>query len=410
MPEQDVYNDLGVQAQKGHQDDVFTLTKDMFPHAFNKIYPFPAVHGLCYSLVTDGAGSKPVQTYLHARVTGDYSVFQIIAQDTFQMNAGDAMASNMIPNSFVDCVSINALVLPDTYETKDIILKQLSIGFHNAIEAMRVYAGTDIVFAGGETADLPDQTRTIVVDGTLHAIQHVDNIIDGRVQPGNAIVGIRSDGQAKWEDQPNSGIMCNGITRARHTFMKADYGVQYPEIVSPESKLAFESKSPPQTVYFGKYSVDDKPEELRGMSASEAILSPTRLLGIPMKIAADNYLQEITSIVQNTGGGMTKSMRVGHNIHFDKRSISKESPVFELIQKTYKDQSWEKMYQDFNMGYGAEITCSYKVVDDIIQTIEQQTGIRAELLGTCKRSPSGNRVTLHTKHGTFKHPRKVDQV
>jgi phosphoribosylformylglycinamidine cyclo-ligase len=347
---------------------------------------------------SDGSGSKIIQNILHYKVTGDSVFLGYTADDTAEMNFGDAFSVNAELDGFVDYVAINRFTVP-----KEIFLESLGKRFGKIFRTYARY-GITIPFMGGETADLPDQLRTADVSGTVYGHVKLSKAITGeKIKPGDVIIGIRSDGQAFWEDVENSGIMDNGLTLARHCLMLPDYEELYPEIRDPSN---------PKGGYYGKYRTDQFLSEL-GMTVGEALISPTRQFGILMKQLTNTYRWSIRGtyihgIVHNTGGGQTKCLRIGENIHFVKDNLPEPPPIFYLIQQE-SGEKWHDMYQDFNMGIGVDVIVPEWAEKFIIWGTKhygieaQRTGYVEESRDTARRE-NGNMLTIKSRFGEFEYP------
>lgn len=378
------YARLGVDVRKKGIEAFKEITDNLFPQAFSVIARDPHNPDRGIVLHTDGAGSKPVQAYTHWRETGEMEAFQGLAQDVLAMNLDDILCVGGQPISFIDYIALNSFRLP-----KEEVLKSISQGFKDCLETLRGQ-GVDLAFAGGETADLPDQVGTLDISGTVYGWVELSSVIDGlRIKEGDLIIGLRSGGKIRYEKALNSGIMCNGITLARHCLLKRDYQERYPEISHPTGKG-----------YYGRYSLDEYLEEL-GMTLGEAILSPTRLYTpILMKIL-DRLGSAISGLVHNTGGGQTKCLRLGRNIHYIKDDPLEPDPIFHLIQREAKE-SWEAMFTIYNMGVGFEIIVDKSSAEEALDILEGY-GVEAKIIGRCEKGPEGNTLTIKSPYGRFRY-------
>ena len=377
------YAELGVDVKKKGVE-VFKL-ETLFPQAFCPVVRDPKLRNYGTVLHTDGAGSKPLQNYLHWRETGDSGWFKGIAQDVIAMNVDDVMCVGAVPLGFVDYVAVSQERVP-----KKELLAALNSGFRECFNMLKKH-GMKISFLGGETADLPDQVRTLDVSGTISARVEFSKVVSGeRIRPGNVIIGLRSGGRTKYERRDNSGIMCNGITLARHCLMRREYERKYPEIGGPEGKG-----------YYGRFAFDDHLDEL-GMTVGEAILSPTRIFSPVVSEILKKHGNEITGLVHNTGGGQTKCLKLGRNVHYIKDDPPGPDPIFRLIQGEAKVE-WREMYEDFNMGVGFEVVVGEEGVDGVL-SIAEKFGIGAEVIGKCERSKGRNKVTIRSEFGKFEYP------
>jgi len=378
------YAEVGVDVKKKGTKIFKPAIKNLFPHAFCPITRDPNLQKYGMVLHTDGAGSKPLQNYLHWRETGDSTWFRGIANDVIAMNIDDVMCVGATPLSFVDYVAVNRSRVP-----KEELLAALSKGFRECFGTLEKH-GVKISFLGGETADLPDQLRTLDVSGTVSARVELSKVISGeKIGPGDVIVGLRSGGRMKYEREENSGIMCNGITLARHCLMKKEYGLKYPELEEPNSRG-----------YYGSFSFDDHLDEL-DMTVGEAILSPTRIFAPVVVRILEKHGEQVTGLVHNTGGGHTKCLGLGKNVHYLKEELIEPDPIFRLIQREAK-VSWREMFEDFNMGAGFEIIARKKAVESIL-AVTERFGVGAKVIGRCEKSHGKNRLTVKSEFGKFEY-------
>lgn len=377
------YAEIGIDVKKKGVEVFRPSLESLFPRAFCPVVRDPKFKKYGMVLHTDGAGSKPLQSYLHWRETGEDKWFRGIAQDVLAMNLDDVVCVGATPLSFVDYVAVNRSKVP-----KEKLLSVLNAGFKECFGMLGEH-GIKLSFLGGETADLPDQLRTLDVSGTISARVELSKVIssDG-IRPGDLIVGLRSGGRTKYERKENSGMMCNGITLARHSLMKSEYARKYPELKDPDGKG-----------YYGKFSFDDNLDEL-GMTVGEAILSPTRIFAPIITKALDKHKQ-IAGLVHNTGGGQTKCLRLGRNIHYIKDDLIEPDGIFHLIQREAK-VGWREMFEDFNMGVGLEIIVKKESVDEVL-AIAEKFGLGAKVTGRCEKSNGKNRLTIKSRFGKFEY-------
>ncbi len=378
------YGELGVDVHKKGIEAFKDVTKGLYKHSFCDIHPDPDMPGYGFVHHSDGAGSKPVQNYLNWKETGDINCFRGIAQDTLSMNIGDALCVGIpTSGSFVDYVAINGTKAP-----KKEILRILSDEFGELFGMLNKY-DINIKFAGGETADLPDQLKTLDVSGAIHTRYRLDGVITGEdIKPGDAIVGLSSGGQAAYEKAPAGEIMCNGLTLARHCLMIPLYDQNYPEIRGKKG-------------YWGPFSVRDSPEGIGG-TVGEALTRPTRIFAPVFKGLMKEFGDRVHGIVFNTGGGQTKCLRVGNGIRYVKDFLPDAPEIFKLIQK-YGEVPWKEMYQDFNMGVGADVIVDRDFYDLVIDFSKDEFGIDAFVTGTCRRARGENKLTVTSPHGTFEY-------
>jgi phosphoribosylformylglycinamidine cyclo-ligase len=376
------YRSLGVDVGKEGIEALRSITCDLFPSAFCSVVRHPSDPARGIILHEDGAGTKPIVSYICYRETGEAKWFQSLATDVVAMNIDDVVCVGGKPIAFSDYIALN----PFTVRKQD-LLGWLARGFDKTFATLKSLE-IDILFSGGETADLPDIVRTFDVSGTVYGEVELDKAITGaKISPGDVIVGLRSGGRCSYEEGSNSGLMCNGITLARHSLLRRDYLRKYPEIGSKEVKG-----------YFGRFTVDTKVPDL-GMSVGEALLSPARIyLPIALKVLKS---VDVKGMVHNTGGGMTKCKRLGRKIRYLKDSLPEPDPIFRLIRRESK-ADWREMYQDFNMGVGFEVIVG-KGDEDAVIDASEKFGVGAQVIGRCERFPSGNAVLIRTGFGKFEY-------
>lgn len=366
-----IYGSMGVDAFKVSIKFMENLISKSFPYAFTNV--FKLKDNRCISLHIDGAGSKPIIAYLAYKEFGDSKFFEGLAQDVLAMNLDDIITVGVRPMLFVDYIALNPFKLD-----RDVVIKSIGLGFHKALnflsslsEFSRVFSPT---FIGGETADMPDQLRTIDVAGAVYGECECHMIIDGsNISDGDVIIGLSSFGRAKYESSMNSGIMCNGLTLARHVLLNSYYASKYPETFDSGNELR----------YSGPYKLDSYVDEI-GSTILEALSSPTRIYTPIVAEALHRYGNSIHGMAHITGGGLYKILKVGYNVNFIINSLPEPPPIFKLIQRIGKIDVKE-MYSVFNMGIGFVIVVNAEVVDDIILLCENY-GVEAFILGEVKRN------------------------
>ncbi|MEM1586213.1 MAG: AIR synthase-related protein [Candidatus Bathyarchaeia archaeon] len=380
------YAEVGVDVRKRGIEAFMDLLDNLFPDAFCVVSSDPGLNGFGIVTHVDGAGSKPIQAYLHWRETGDVGWFKGLAQDALAMNLDDIICVGAVPINFVDYIAVNPLKVD-----KIGVLRALSEGFKECLSLLRSL-GVKLSFSGGETADLPDQLRTLDIVVAMNGRVEISKAITGgEIKPGNVIIGFRSGGRTIYEGRDNSGIMCNGITLARLCLMDKSYQENYPEIIE-----AYGGKRS----YYGRFKFDSYVDEL-GMTIGEAILSPTRFYAPIILKVLERFRTHITGLVHNTGGGLTKCLRIGWNIHYIKDNLFNPDPIFKLIQRE-SGESWEAMYENYNMGVGFEVIASPEVADDIIDLSEKYR-LEAKVIGRCEESREGNKLTIKSAYGSFQY-------
>ncbi len=376
------YEELGVDVKKKGIESFKSVITNLYPGAFCVIQRDPADPDLGLVTHTDSAGSKPIMAYINYKETGDASWFNGLPQDALAMNINDLVCVGADPVTFVDYVAFNTLVIERVG-----MLAALSNGFGSCLNVLES-EGTPVLFAGGETADLPDLVRTLDVSVTMFGRAPLSNIITGaKIKPGDIIVGVRSGGKIRYEKGENSGIMSNGHTLARSSLITPEYVGKYPEISHPAKGR-----------YTGPYKYDDYVDSL-GSEVGEALLCPTRLFSpIAFKVL-EKHRKDIHGMVHNTGGGNTKCIRLGEKVNYVKDSMPEPDPIFNLIQKE-SGVTWQEMYQDFNMGVGFEFIVSPDVAEDILSIVEG-FGVGASIIGRCTESNGANGLKIESSKGSF---------
>jgi phosphoribosylformylglycinamidine cyclo-ligase len=379
-----LYRDLGVDTEKKGIDFFQKQINNLYPNAFCVIQKDPANPSMGLILHMDSAGSKPVQAYLHYKETGDPSWFKGLSQDALAMNVNDIICVGGDPITFSDYIAFNTISI-DRLE----LLSSISQGFEESLASLEE-EDISLLFAGGETADLPDQMRTLDICVSLLGRIPLDNVITGdRINPGDIIISLRSGGKVRYENKPNSGIMSNGLTLARNCLMKPEYLKKYPELAHEDRKR-----------YFGRFNYDDFHEEL-GMTIGGALLSPTRFYAPIAKVVINDFREGIHGMVHNTGGGQTKCLRIGRNIRYIKDNLPEPDPIFDLIKRE-SGVAWKEMYVDFNMGSGFEFFVDPDYVESIISVIED-FDIGVNIIGRCERSANGNELIINSPYGRFQY-------
>jgi phosphoribosylformylglycinamidine cyclo-ligase len=298
------------------------------------------------------------------------------------MNVDDVVCVAAEPVAFIDYIAFNTLHI-DRVE----MLASISEGFAECFQMLKEH-GMPILFGGGETADLPDQMRTLDICGALFGHVDLEKVVTGyEISPGDVIVGLRSGGRVSYEKGSNSGIMCNGLTLARNGLMSSDYLEAYPEAAHPGRGR-----------FTGRFRYDDQPSGL-GMTVGEALSSPTRIF-VPIAHAVLGRVRTaVHGMVHNTGGGQTKCLSLGRNIRYVKNSLVEPDPIFGLIQRE-AEVDWKEMYEDFNMGVGFEFIVDPEAVEEVVRTAEG-FGIGVQVVGRCERGDQGNSLVIESEHGKF---------
>jgi phosphoribosylformylglycinamidine cyclo-ligase len=351
--------------------------------------PLPDIAGdpnAAFFLHADGAGTKSIIAYLAYRESNDPVVFASLAYDSTAMNTDDvACAGGVAGLALSNTIGRNRNLVPDE------AIAEIIRGYRECC-ALLASEGLPIHLAGGETADLADIVRTLVVDSTLCARVPRASLVDTtRVSPGDLIVGFSSTGRARFEKKPNSGIGSNGLTLARHALLKREYAARFPEVVDPLLSQ--------DVIYRGSHSLQDTPEGL-GMSIQDALLSPTRPYAPLIKVLLSTLGPRIHALFHMTGGGQTKNKRFGKGVCYEKDNLFPVPPIFSLIQQD-GGIPWAEMYAVFNMGHRLEAVVEPEAVEQTI-SLSEQFGIAARVVGRVTSSKGGNEVVISSPHGTFR--------
>lgn len=382
------YQQRGVSAQKEdvHQA-IKKLDKGLFPKAFCKIIPDylgndPA---WCNVMHADGAGTKSSLAYLYWRETGDMSVWKGIAQDAIVMNIDDLLCVGVTDN-----ILLSSLIGRNKNLISGEIIAALIEGSQEVIDLFASF-GVSIVNTGGETADVGDLSRTLVVDNVVTARTRRTDIIDNaNIQAGDVIVGLASFGLATYEKEYNSGIGSNGLTSARHDVFHKVYAEKYPESFDPAVDR--------ELVYSGKYKLTDQPEGVP-LPMGKMVLSPTRTYAPVVKQVLDKHRSNIHGMVHCTGGAQTKILHFVDDLHIIKDNLFPTPPLFEIIQQE-SQTDWKEMYQVFNMGHRLEFYVPGSIAKEIIE-IADSFNIEGRIVG---RVEEGNKkLTIRSTYGAFEY-------
>jgi phosphoribosylformylglycinamidine cyclo-ligase len=383
----DRYNQRGVSASKEdvHQA-IKTLDKGLFPKAFCKIVPdtLAADPDYCTIMHADGAGTKSSLAYLYWKETGDLSVWKGIAQDAIIMNIDDLLCVGATgPILLSSTIGRNKNLIPGE------VISTIINGTEEVLAMLRQY-GMEIYSTGGETADVGDLVRTIIVDSTVTArMKHSDVIDNANIQAGDVIVGLASSGKATYESEYNGGMGSNGLTSARHDVFDHSYATKYPE--------TFDKAVLENLVYSGKYKVTD---EVPGVEANvgKLVLSPTRTYAPVMLKVLEELRAHIHGIVHCSGGAQTKVLHFVDDVHIIKDNLFEIPPLFKLIHQC-SGTDWKEMYKVFNMGHRMEIYLPPQYAQQVI-SIAEAFGVEAKIVGRVEKS-TAKQVTLKTENGVF---------
>jgi phosphoribosylformylglycinamidine cyclo-ligase len=380
----------GVSAGKEDvHNAIKNIDKGLFPKAFCKIVPDYLTNDEDYCLImhADGAGTKSSLAYVYWKETGDISVWKGIAQDALIMNIDDLICVGATNNIMLSStIGRNKNLIPGE------VIKAIIEGTEEIIEELKLH-GVNIHSTGGETADLGDLVRTIIVDSTVTArIKRSDVIDNANIQAGDVIVGLASFGQANYENSYNGGMGSNGLTSARHDVFDHYLANKYPE--------SYDSKVPKELVYSGKIKLTDAVENA-SLDAGKLVLSPTRTYApIIKKILVKYTPNQIHGIVHCSGGAQTKILHFIDNLHVIKDNMFEVPPLFKLIQKQ-SGTSWKEMYQVFNCGHRMEMYVPEVIAQEIIK-ISESFNVDAKIIGRVEKSEH-KKLTIKSEYGVFEY-------
>jgi phosphoribosylformylglycinamidine cyclo-ligase len=381
------YNLRGVSASK---EDVHhaikNIDKGIYPGAFCKIVPdiLGGDENYCNIMHADGAGTKSSLAYMYWKETGDLSVWKGIAQDAVVMNLDDLLCVGATDNILLSStIGRNKNLIPGE------VIAAIINGTEELLQELRTL-GISIYSTGGETADVGDLVRTIIVDSTVTTRMKREQVIDNKnICAGDVIIGLSSSGKASYEKYYNGGMGSNGLTSARHDVFHHYLAKKYPE--------SYDSSIPESIVYSGRYKLTDAIEKL-GIDAGKLMLSPTRTYAPVMKKIFENYRSEIHGLIHCSGGAQTKILNFVDHLHIIKDNMFDIPELFKLIQEE-SGTDWEEMYKVFNMGHRMEIYTKPEIAKDIID-ISKSFAIDAQIIGRCEKSAS-KKLTIKSAFGTF---------
>ncbi|MEY3425481.1 MAG: hypothetical protein RL679_839 [Bacteroidota bacterium] len=383
------YNLRGVSAGKEDvHNAIKNVDKGLFPQAFCKIVPDYLSDDDAYCIVmhADGAGTKSSLAYMYWKKTGDISVWKGIAQDALIMNIDDLLCVGATDKILLSStIGRNKNLIPGE------VISAIINGTEELLETLR-NQGIGIHSTGGETADVGDLVRTIIVDSTVVCrMKRADVISNHTIQPGDVVVGLASFGQASYESTYNGGMGSNGLTSARHDVFNHSLAEEFPE--------TFDPSVPKDLVYSGSKNLTD-PVENSPIDAGKLVLSPTRTYAPVIKKILDLHRSEIHGMVHCSGGAQTKVLHFVDNVHVVKNNLFPVPPLFKLIQEE-SSTDWKEMYKVFNMGHRMEIYVSPELADSII-AISNSFGIAAQIVGHVEAF-DGKKLTIESPYGTFEY-------
>jgi phosphoribosylformylglycinamidine cyclo-ligase len=380
------YDQRGVSASKA---DVHAAVEDqdkgLFPNAFCKIVPdfLGGDENYCNVMHADGAGTKSALAYMYWKETGDYSVWKGIAHDAVIMNIDDLICVGAVDNILLSStIGRNRMKIPG-----DVLMFILK-GYDETITELAKW-GINVILTGGETADIGDLVRTIVVDSTVTCRMKREDVVDIAIQPGDVIIGLASFGQAVYETEYNGGIGSNGLTSARHDIFSNYLADKYPE--------TYDDLIPKALVYTGHYMLTQKMEDL-GLDAGKLLLSPTRTYAPVVQKILALHRSAIHGMIHCSGGGQTKVLKFADNLHIIKDNMFDIPPLFRIIQEE-SQTDWDEMYEVFNMGHRFEIYTREQDAGPILD-LAREFNVEARLIGHVE-DHKGKKITIVTNEGTF---------
>ena len=381
------YNLRGVSAGKEDvHNAIKKVDKGLFPQAFCKIVPDTLTGDEAYCIVmhADGAGTKSSLAYMYWKETGDLSVWKGIAQDALIMNIDDLLCVGATDNILLSStIGRNKNLVPGE------VISAIINGTEELLAELR-NQGIGIQSTGGETADVGDLVRTLIVDSTVVCRMKREEVISNHtIQPGDVIVGLSSFGQATYESSYNGGMGSNGLTSARHDVFIHELATKYPE--------SFDAAVPEDLVYSGSYKLTDS---VKGspINAGQLVLSPTRTYAPIIKKILDNHRSEIHGMVHCSGGAQTKVLHFVENVHIIKDNLFELPPLFKTIQEESKTE-WKEMYKVFNMGHRMEVYVAPELADTIIE-ISKSFNVDAKIVGRVEEY-DGKKLTIQSEFGEF---------
>lgn len=382
------YRLRGVSAEKEDiHNAIRNLDKGLFPNAFCKI--IPDILGddpeYCNIMHADGAGTKSSLAYLYWKETGDMTVWEGVAQDAVVMNTDDLICVGATDNMLLSStIGRNKNLIPGK------VISALINGTEHFLEKLRGL-GIGIYLTGGETADVGDLVRSVIVDSTVTTRIKRNNVIENAIRPGDCIVAFASFGQATYEDGYNGGMGSNGLTSARHDMLGHYLAEKYAE--------SYDHDIPNELVYSGPYKLTD-PTEIKGIDVGKLILSPTRTYAPLMIPILKYYRKQIHGIIHCSGGAQTKVLHFIDRLHVVKDNLFDLPPLFRMIQEA-SQTDWQEMYKVFNMGHRLEIYTDERSAEEMID-IAKHFHIDSKIIGHVENSDR-KQLTIKSKYGTFEY-------
>ncbi|MDR0419913.1 MAG: phosphoribosylformylglycinamidine cyclo-ligase [Prevotellaceae bacterium] len=381
------YDSRGVSASKEDvHNAIKNLDKGLFKKPFCKIVPdtFCGDDNYCIAMHADGAGTKSALAYVYWKETGDISVWKGIAQDAIVMNIDDLLCVGITDNILLSStIGRNKKLIPGE------VIAEIINGTAEFVNKMKSF-GVNIVLTGGETADVGDLVRTVIVDSSVTARIEKSKIIDNaNITAGDVIVGLESYGKAIYEDTYNGGMGSNGLTSARHDVFCKTLAEKYPE--------SYDGSMPEHLVYSGKYGLADI-EPTTGLTVGKLVLSPTRTYAPIVAEIFKTMRADIHGIIHCSGGGQTKIINFIENYHIIKDNMFPVPPLFEIIQSESQTE-WKEMYKVYNMGHRLEFYVNSQKAEKIIETAKK-FNVNARIIGRVEQSTE-KKLTIITEKGEF---------
>ena len=381
------YNLRGVSADKEDvHNAIKNIDKGLFPKAFCKIVPDYLTNDDEYCLImhADGAGTKSSLAYMYWKETNDLSVWKGIAQDALVMNLDDLLCVGADDN-----ILLSSTIGRNKNNIPKEVISTIINGTEELINEYKKY-GVNIISTGGETADVGDIVRTIIVDSTVISRMKRSDVIDNNnIEAGNVIIGLASYGQSTYENEYNGGMGSNGLTSARHDVFSNILASKYPE--------SFDSSIPNDLIYSGSKLLTEKYHDLN-INIGKLVLSPTRTYAPIIKDILSKYRNKINGMVHCSGGAQTKILHFIDNLHIIKDNMFDTPPLFKMIQKE-SSTDWTEMYKVFNMGHRMEIYVNEDTASDIIN-ISKSYNVDAQIIGRVEYSDE-KKLSIMSKHGEF---------
>tara|TARA_B100000900_G_C20513842_1_gene689172 strand:+ start:80 stop:1243 length:1164 start_codon:yes stop_codon:yes gene_type:complete len=381
------YNLRGVSADKEDvHNAIKNIDKGLFPKAFCKIVPDYLTNDDEYCLImhADGAGTKSSLAYMYWKETNDLSVWKGIAQDALVMNLDDLLCVGADDN-----ILLSSTIGRNKNNIPKEVISTIINGTEELINEYKKY-GVNIISTGGETADVGDIVRTIIVDSTVISRMKRSDVIDNNnIEAGNVIIGLASYGQSTYENEYNGGMGSNGLTSARHDVFSNILASKYPE--------SFDSSIPNDLIYSGSKLLTEKYHDLN-INIGKLVLSPTRTYAPIIKDILSKYRNKINGMVHCSGGAQTKILHFIDNLHIIKDNMFDTPPLFKMIQKE-SSTDWKEMYKVFNMGHRMEIYVNEDIASEIIN-ISKSYNVDAQIIGRVEYSDE-KKLSIMSKHGEF---------